>query len=118
YLQKGVWRGNRVVPEAWIDEATASHISNGTDPESEWAQGYGYQFWRCRHGAYRGDGAFGQFCVVMPEQDAVVAMTGGLDDMQAVLNIVWDILRPAMNSEPLADDAAAHAQLNAKLSGL
>jgi hypothetical protein len=29
----------------------------------DWQQGYGYQFWISRHG-YRGDGAFGQFCLV------------------------------------------------------
>ena len=51
-------------------------------PSSDWDQGYGYQFWRCRHSAYRGDGAFGQYCIVMPEQDAVLAITSGVKDMQ------------------------------------
>jgi len=64
-------------------------VSNGDDPNSDWAQGYGYQFWRCRHGAYRGDGAFGQYCLVMPDQDAALAITGGVKDMQAVLNLIW-----------------------------
>jgi len=63
-------------------------------PASDWEQGYGYQFWRCRHGAYRGDGAFGQFCVVLPEHDAVVAVTSGTKDLQAVLNLVWEHLLP------------------------
>ena len=73
-----------------------AQTSNGSNPKSDWDQGYGYQFWRCRHGAYRGDGAFGQYCVVMPEQDAVIAITSGVKDMQAVLNLVWDKLLPAM----------------------
>ena len=65
YLQKGVWEGQRLIPEAWIEEATSKQISNGpADSSSDWTEGYGYQFWMCRHGAYRGDGAFGQFCVV------------------------------------------------------
>ena len=64
--------------------------ANGSDPTSDWNQGYGYQFWRCRHGFYRGDGAFGQFCIVMPQYDAVVAITSGTGDMQAVMNLVWD----------------------------
>ena len=61
YLQKGMWNGRRILPEGWVEEATAVQVSNGSPSEpSEWTQGYGYQFWRCRHGAYRGDGAFGQ----------------------------------------------------------
>jgi hypothetical protein len=118
YLQKGRWNGHQILPEAWIEEATRSHISNGDDPASDWAQGYGYQFWRSRHGLYRGDGAFGQYCIVMPEQDAVLAMTGGVDDMQKPLNLVWELLLPAMQSDTLPDDAAAHETLTNKLSGL
>ena len=59
----------------------ARQVPNGDDPDSDWAQGYGYQFWRGRHDSYRGDGAFGQYCVVLPEQDVVVAMTSGAAEM-------------------------------------
>src|SRR5690606_10222925 len=96
YLQKGIWNGKRILSEAWIEEATSAHISNGNDPSSDWSQGYGYQFWRCQHGFYRGDGAFGQFCIVMEEYDAVLAMTSAVSNMQQAINLVWDILVPAM----------------------
>ena len=92
--------------------------SNGSNPESDWEQGYGYQFWRCRHGAYRGDGAFGQFCVVMPEQDAVVAITSGTRDLQGVLNLVWDHILPGMKKGPLPPDPKAASSLASKLAGL
>jgi hypothetical protein len=118
YLQKGKWRGKQLVPETWVEAATARQTSNGSNPKSDWDQGYGYQFWRARHGAYRGDGAFGQFCIVMPEQDAVVAITSGVKDMQAVLNLVWDKLLPAMGSAPLATDDDARKKLEGKLAGL
>ena len=118
YLQNGNWQGKQIIPEAWIAEATRSQISNGTDPNSEWAQGYGYQFWRCRHNAYRGDGAFGQYCIIMPEQDAVIAITAGLADMQKPMNLIWDILLPAMNASALPDDTAAQAGLTEKLGSL
>ena len=118
YLQKGQWQGRQLVPAAWVEEATTRQVSNGSNPKSDWEQGYGYQFWRCRHGAYRGDGAFGQYCVVMPEQDAVVAITSGVKDMQAVLNLVWDKLLPAMKAEPLPADAEGESRLRAKLAGL
>lgn len=118
YLQKGKWQGKQLVPEAWIDAATARQTSNGSNPASDWDQGYGYQFWRCRHGAYRGDGAFGQYCIVLPEQDAVIAITSGLRDMQAVLNLVWDKLLPAFQPAPLASDAAGQKKLQERLKGL
>ncbi len=118
YLQKGKWEGKQIILEAWVDEATKSHISNGDNPESDWNQGYGYQFWRCRHNAYRGDGAFGQYCVVMPEQDAVLAITSGLGDMQEPLNIVWDILLPAMKEKAVRANKAAQEALTEKLSRL
>jgi len=118
YLQKGKWQGKQLVPEAWVEAATARQTSNGSSPDSDWDQGYGYQFWRCRHGLYRGDGAFGQYCIVMPEQDAVVAITSGVRDMQAVMNLVWDKLLPAMKPSSLTADDAARQKLEATLKSL
>lgn len=118
YLQDGMWEGKQLVQAEWIAAATARQTSNGSNPASDWDQGYGYQFWRCRHGAYRGDGAFGQYCIVLPEQDAVIAITSGLRDMQAVLNLVWDKLLPAMQSAPLTENKAAQAELMKQLATL
>jgi CubicO group peptidase (beta-lactamase class C family)/lysophospholipase L1-like esterase len=118
YLQKGQWHGKQLVSPDWIIEATSRQTSNGSSPTSDWDQGYGYQFWRCRHGAYRGDGAFGQYCIVFPEQDAVVAITSGLRDMQAVLNLVWDKLLPALKPSPLAANDEARTKLETTLKGL
>ena len=118
YLKKGTWQDKQLVPESWVDAATARQTSNGSSPRSDWDQGYGYQFWRCRNGAYRGDGAFGQYCVVMPEQDAVLVITSGVKDMQAVLNIAWDKLLPAMKSSTLPPDEAARQKLERTLKGL
>ncbi len=118
YLQQGRWQGRQLVPAAWVAEASAKHISNGEDPDSDWAQGYGYQFWRCQHGNYRGDGAFGQYCVVMPGSDAVLAITSGIADMQAPLTLAWRHLLPAMQAAPLPADAAAHRALCAQLASL
>ncbi len=118
YLQKGVWQGRRLVPAAWIEAATSRQTSNGSNPRSDWDQGYGYQFWRCRHGAFRGDGAFGQFCIVMPDRDAVVAITAGTNDMQHVLDIVWDKLLPALGDAKLPADAEAQKSLASTLAAL
>jgi CubicO group peptidase (beta-lactamase class C family) len=119
YLDRGMWNGKRVVPEAWVAEATARQVPNGDAPDSDWSQGYGYQFWRCRpRGVYRGDGAFGQYCIVMPEQDAVIAINAGLGDMQAPLTRIWERLLPGMAEAPLpaSPDTAALAERLRSLS--
>ena len=76
YLQKGKWNGQATRARG-VGRAgdRRSRSPTAAIPTKDWDQGYGFQFWRCRHGAYRGDGAFGQFCIVLPEQDAVVAIT-------------------------------------------
>ncbi len=125
--------GKRILDETLVAEATRKHISNrggakyprlddpdagdDADAASDWGMGYGWQFWRCvPEGVYRGDGMRGQFCVVMPGQDAVLAVTAGTDDMQGVLRSVWDKLLPGMNTDglPVPDDG--QAQLDALLS--
>ena len=118
YLQKGMWNGRQVVPAEWVEEATSRQTANGSDPTSDWNQGYGYQFWRCRHGFFRGDGAFGQFCIVMPQYDAVVAITSGTGDMQAVMNLVWDRIVPALGASALPADPESDRKLSEKLACL
>ena len=119
YLQKGAWKGQQLLSRAWVDEATRKQASNGCEPESDWDQGYGYQFWMCRHGLYRGDGAFGQFCIVFPEQDAVLAITSGTGDMASVMNTAWDILLPAMESDvSLMENRVLNEALRSRLAGL
>lgn len=117
YLQKGVWNDRQLIPAAWVAEATTAQTSNGSSPTSDWDQGYGYQFWRSRHG-YRGDGAFGQYMIVLPQHDAVVAITSGVRNMQSVMDLVWNRLLPAMSSGTLPEDIAAQRALRAKLAGL
>ena len=126
YLNRGKWENEYVLSPFWVDLATARHtwsgwknvgvkaLGDGTD----WEQGYGFQFWRCAHGAYRADGAAGQFTVVMPEEDAVVSIHAGLNDMQGELNLIWDILLPAMKDAPLPEDPAAQAALKDRLAKL
>jgi CubicO group peptidase (beta-lactamase class C family) len=118
YLQKGQWRGRQLVPASWVEAATARQMSNGSSPASDWEQGYGFQFWRSRHGFYRGDGAHGQFCLVLPQYDAVIAITSGTRDMASVMNLVWDRLVPALKPSALPADPAAAGKLTGRLSDL
>jgi CubicO group peptidase (beta-lactamase class C family) len=116
-LQKGTWEDRQVVPGEWIAAATARQTSTGSAPMSDWDQGYGYQFWRSRHG-FRGDGAFGQFCFVLPELDTTIAITSGSDNMQAVMNLVWEHLLPAMKPAALPANESDRKKLSERLAQL
>ncbi len=118
YLQKGLWNNQRILPESWVDAASTKQVSNVDNPDSDWSQGYGYHFWRCRHNIYRGDGAFGQFCIIMPDQQAVMAITAGVADMQAILNLVWEKLLPAMGKELFPADETTTKCLSRTLKSL
>lgn len=109
-LQNGKWNGKQVLSASYIAEATRAQVPcqpSGVRPDqvqekgltaesSDWVQGYGYQVWRCRHNAFRADGAGGQYIIVIPEKDAVVVNTADLHDMQAELNLVWNHILPAL----------------------
>ena len=116
YLQRGVWEGVRLLPEEWVEQATRVQVDNSTlGWGPDWSQGYGFQFWMSRHG-YRGDGAYGQYCLILPEQDAVIVMTSETIDMQAVLDLVWEHLLPAFDEGSVAnaEDAAQADEALAK----
>jgi CubicO group peptidase (beta-lactamase class C family) len=105
YLQKGVWEGKQLIPSAWVEEATGRQIMNGKEDE-DWGMGYGYQFWRCMpEGVYRGDGMFGQYCVVIPAENIVIAATSNVD-MGRVLKLFWAMLED-IRKLPASDSGAA-----------
>jgi hypothetical protein len=122
YLQKGKWNGKQLVPEKWVEAATSKQVPNDQEGHAkmgdDWKQGYGFQFWRCTHNAFRGDGAFGQFTVVMPEHDAVLAITGESSDLQGELDLVWKHILPAFKEAPLPEDEQATAKLKERLGSL
>ncbi|MCB1646799.1 MAG: serine hydrolase, partial [Pseudomonadales bacterium] len=107
YLEDGVWQGNRLLPEGWVSQASAVQTPNPMNTEPDWQQGYGFQLWRSRHG-YRGDGAMGQYMVVLPEQNALIAMFSCLNNMQRVLDLMWEHLLPAMPTTPASLPVSAH----------
>lgn len=124
YLQKGVWNGKQILSKEWVNEATTFKIDQNPGAaqskrdSSDWMQGYCYQFWRCRHNAFRADGAFGQYIIVMPDQDAVIAITSETSNMQGELDLVWKYLLPAMHTGALAPDLAGVSNLKKHLATL
>jgi CubicO group peptidase (beta-lactamase class C family) len=124
FLNKGKWNGKQVLPASWIEEATTSKIDQVPDApqskkdSSDWMQGYCYQMWRCRHNGFRADGAYGQYIIVMPDEDAVIAITAETQDMQDEINLVWEYLLPAIKAETLSENTSLSATLKQRLSSL
>jgi len=81
--------------------------------------GYGFQFWLNPPGGFRADGAFGQYSMILPKQDAVVAITSESIATKTTMQIVWDTLLPEMKSaSPLPKDRAAYNLLKQQLGVL
>ena len=116
-LGGGRFRGKQVIPAAWVaqmSKAQVPSVSAGVnermlpdlqsgpakayfDPETnDWLQGYGYQMWRCRYGAFRADGANGQYILILPEQDAVIVTTAHIPNMRQELQLLWDYFLPVL----------------------
>jgi len=122
YLQKGMWDGKQLIPRKWVEQATSKQVPNDQESHAkmgaDWTQGYGFQFWRCTHNAYRGDGANGQFCIVIPDKEVVIAITAQTGDMQRELNVVWDKLYPAFQDKALPEDAAGQEKIKQVVANL
>ena len=92
FLQRGQWKGKRLLSEAWFDEAMSvkiqtSMMTNGV----EWQQGYGYQMWQCTvPGVFRMDGAWGQFCIIIPDKNAVIACNCHTNHPDVALKSIFD----------------------------
>lgn len=74
YLNKGIYNGKRILSEEWIKLASSYQISTEGNGTGDWSAGYGYQIWLNERDGYRADGAFGQFCTVIPKINASVTM--------------------------------------------
>jgi len=93
FLNKGKWNGKQLVSEEWINEAMSVQImqpapASGRFVQEDWIAGYGYQMWRCDNGTFRIDGAWGQWAVIAPEKNVVIAVNCLSQNGQAVLRYV------------------------------
>ena len=118
YLQKGKWNDIQLLNADWIDLATSKQSSNGSNPDSDFNQGYGYQFWLSRHNSYRADGLFSQFSLILPDQDLVIAITSGSNDMVGVMNIAWETLLLELSESSLPAGKKSYNLLKKKTEGL
>ena len=115
-LNNGNWNGKQLIPADYLKEATSFQIDNSTNEQPDWKLGYGYQFWRTSFNSYRGDGACGQYIIVMPEKDLVLVVTSGVSNMQNILTAFWETVYPALQDAPLAENRTAATELGMLLA--
>ncbi len=116
WLDGGRWHDAQLVPSeyaAWAPQPTPASLV-APDMTGDWNHGYGASFWGASHG-YRGDGAFGQYAIVLPDLDVTVAITSEVEDMQHTLDLLWRHLLPAVDAE---GDHAADEELGHRLADL
>ena len=79
YLDDGVWRGERVLPEGWVRYVSAPA---GPQPDGNQGWGYGAGFWLFNdHAGIPADTFFaagnrGQYVVIVPSRDVVIVRRG------------------------------------------
>jgi CubicO group peptidase (beta-lactamase class C family) len=97
YASKGRWQGRQVLPEGWTG-LVSTHHADTNEPDPEWNYGYGYQVWLGRDG-FRLDGAYGQYALVFPDTETVIAITSAQAlTSQPVLDLVWEHLVPGLGT--------------------
>lgn len=116
-LQEGRWEGKQLLSAHAIRQMTGYQIDNSAGREKDWAQGYGFQFWRMRQDTYRGDGMHCQFCIIMPKWDAALVITAGSSAYQGIVDCVFEHLTPAM-FDALPPNPGAVQALAARLQAL
>ena len=106
-LQEGKWKGRQLLDASYIHDATSAHILQYQKgqlkpaqvqnlPNDDWRQGYGYQFWRMTHGAYKMSGAHGQWVIVLPDKDAVIVLTSFNSAGQKLTDSLWKNVYPLL----------------------
>ena len=97
-LNEGEWQGKQLIPAAYIREAARKQIdtSHFNEPfaTDDHRSGYGYQLWLNRYpGTYRMDGFYGQYNVILPQQESVVTFVSHEPQkMTAILELTWMFL--------------------------
>ena len=92
YLNKDVYNGRRILSENWIKAATKVWSDTSTNGTQDWTSGYGFQFWKNFRDGFRGDGAFGQLCMVFPSKNMVFESEVYSENVQTEIDLVYELV--------------------------
>ncbi|SDN53731.1 serine hydrolase domain-containing protein [Acetanaerobacterium elongatum] len=97
-LNNGRWQDKQIVPEKYLRLAINDTVTTAGFDDIENKQGYGYQLWRCTvKDAYRADGKYGQYSIVLPDRQAVVTVTAHNEVLaNDILRAVWSEILPSL----------------------
>ena len=100
YLNEGKFGGQQVIPAAWARGAVRKHADSNLFGVCH-TYGYGMGFWRNAEGVggWRAHGAFSQYGVALPEQDAIFICAAATPEEDAVLDLVWKYIVPALEDD-------------------
>ena len=125
YLQRGRWmvdgKEKQLLPEDWVIESTKMDTPTR---EGDYSKGYGYQIWSFgAKGAYQFNGMLGQYVIVLPERDMVIAMTGGspslfADETCLIVEKYFGDAAKGLSDDPLPNDIRALRSLRNALGNL
>ena len=100
YASGGLWQGKRLLSSEWINAVGTKQIDScvlnpagyGIDEEA----GYGYYFWLNHEapGSYRCYGREGQFVIILPEKNAIIATQAMNSNVQPILDAAWKHILP------------------------
>lgn len=126
YANGGVFNGERILAEDYVKLATSNQNDSASEAKNNPLAydnhlGYGFQIWMCKpEGVYRADGAMGQFTIVCPKQDMIIAINEtavGAHWAQTTLEICWKYLA-LIDQNPVEENETDTDILTRKLKAL
>lgn len=114
-LQQGEWNGKQLISKEWVKEMMTVRVVRD-------ANDYGYQIWLCEYpGAWRADGAFGQYIIIVPQKNMVVVLNqcsrskGWPERSNIWHTVVKNALNCAIEAKPAELKALSDYENSAKL---
>ncbi len=127
YMNGGEWNSERILAEDYVKAATSKKIDTTSEaavnpPATDNFLGYGYQIWQCKPtGAYRADGAMGQFTIVIPDKNMEIAImenASGAHWAQKSLDVLWEFLDKIPDVARLEENPSQAEHLHKRLQSL
>ena len=122
-MNYGVWNGKRLMNEKYLRDATSGLVNNSVGSVySTYTEGYGYQIWRICGNGFAFVGMGDQITMCYPEKDLIFAINSDNQGskLQREMMFTWieEMFVDEIQDQPLPEDKAAEASLQAYIDGL
>lgn len=110
FLQEGIWEGQQLLDASYIREAVELQTATGLPGN---AAEYGYQIWRNAFGGYRMDGGWGQYAILLPQENLAAVILSDMPDSTFALEAFENEIVSRLSPAPLPPAPEAAAALRA-----